>query len=726
MISRQIALVGGIALVARVLAPATIAAQEADGTLSSDELAEAVIELDPITVTARKRDEIVYDVPLSITVLEGEELPKNLLDPGEEVARNTPNFNALGLGLPGSNFGTMRGIGPLGSPLNSLDNTIGFAVDGIPTSSFGFAPALLDVERIEVLRGPQGTLFGRNALGGLVSVINRQADGETEFSLSAEYGTENYALFEGIAGGWLIPDRVAGRGVVQFQNFDGDIYNPILDRDEGSAEIQAGRGSLAFTPDDTWTIRLSGGFDFDRRTNPIYLLKEHPDFPVSGVDIPQYGKRDIGYGNATVTKEFDAASFTSVTGYQDIRLDALTDDTDSFLFGAFFQLPPDFFTNPERDWGKTIEDEKILTQEFRLTSTEGQPVSWVAGLSYFRSDYDQDRNQQSDYFATLNGRNYTSILSQTFAAFGDISVPLTDRLTVSGGLRAAYDDQEPDSLYISNGFPGTVPVFAQNRTFDDSYLTGRGALSWNWTGDVLSYASIARGYASGGFERYTINAPFGIVAEPFLPSSVWTYEVGAKAAALGGRLELTGAAFYNDVTDGQLSTFDPVTFLFGFANQDYESYGFELEGKLRLSDRWRVVGGIGVTKSKLVNVDPASGTGAANGNEVPNAPELTANLGGEFRQPVTLFGADGTVMASAEYQYVGSREADIQNSFELPEYHIVNARFGFEQDNREIYVFGLNIFDERPELFGSTFGPNAHSIIVGRGRILGVGASLKW
>lgn len=195
-----------------------------------------------------------------------------------------------------------------------------------------------------MLRGPQGTLFGRNALGGVVNVINTPADGTREFRLNAEYGTEEHALVEGIAGGWLVPDRLAARGVLRYQHFGGDIPNPVLGRDEGAARVQAGRGTLTYTPDGTLSISLTGGFDLDKRTNPLYLLKEHPDFPTSGVDSPQYGRRNMGYGSLTVNKEFDRVALASITGYQYIRVKSVTDDTDAFVFGEAYK---DFGYRPE-------------------------------------------------------------------------------------------------------------------------------------------------------------------------------------------------------------------------------------------------------------------------------------------------------------------------------------------------------------------------------------------
>lgn len=716
---------------ASLLGAATVAASLAAHApaTAQDAVGEELITLDAIEVTARKRNELAQNVPIAISVVEGRDIPQDFIDPGPEIARSTPNFNFVDFAVPGGNFGNIRGIGPLGSPLNSLDNTVGFAVDGVPTSSFGFSPTLLDVQRVEVLRGPQGTLFGRNALGGMVNVINTPADGRRELRLNAEYGTNGYGLLEGIAGGWLVPDKVAARGVLRFQNYNGDIPNPLLGKDEGAARVQAGRGTVAFMPYETLNISLSGGFDYDWRNNPLYLWRESPVFPVSGVDLPQYGSRSTGYGNLTVTKEFESFLFTSITGYQHIKLKQLNDATDAFLFGESMK---DYgytaidFMNPLQDLSDVKEVEGIFSQELRISSLKDSTISWVAGLSYFRSDYDMDRLQTSLLFASNNGTYDTRILSQTWAAFGDVSVPITDRLTFSGGLRLAHDTQELNSLYVSNGYPGTVPFFQQARSYDDTYLTGRAALSWKWNEDVMSYVSIARGYSSGGFERYTLNAEIGEFAPSFLPSKVLTYEFGNKALLLNKRLELNGSLFYNNVIDGQLASFDAANFVYSFSNQDYFSYGAELEARFHVNEHWSLSGGLGLTKSSMINVDPASGTGAADGNQVPNSPEVTANIGVQYRQSATVFNMDGDFTASAVYQYVGTREADVQNSFKLNAYQLINSQIGFEHAGNRFYVFGRNLTDERPEFFGSAFSSTARSVMIGRGRILGVGASLTW
>ena len=709
-----------------IVAGAAVMPVDAQDDQSAD--GDGVTVLDPITVTARRRGEPEDEVPLSITVIEGDALPSFSIDPGADVARRTPNFNFVDFAEPGSSFGNIRGIGPLGSPLNSLDNTVGFSLNGVPTSSFGFAPNLIDVERVEVLRGPQGTLFGRNALGGAVNVVTNPADGQREFRVTGEIGTEGYVLGEALAAGWLLPGRLAGRGVMRYQNFDGDIPNTVVGGEEGGAEIVAGRGTLRLTPGANLEVTLSAGLDRENRNDPRFLLRDAPGFPVSGADIQISGERNIIDTSLEISRDFEAFTLTSTTGFQNIELNSISDDTDPLLFSAITGLPASFFNAPTQDFNRIDADEQILSQEVRLNSLEDADIGWVAGVNYFRSDFDQERDLQSNFFASLNGSDDIEIESQTFAVFGDASVPLPflENVTVSGGVRVAHDVQDYRADYVSNGFPGIVPRFSEENDFSDTYVTGRFALSYQWAPDIMTFASVARGYASGGFPRFPVNARFGNPEEVFQPSTVWTYEAGIHAGLLDRRLRIDASVFFNDVSDGQLTTFDPDTFVFFFENQDYESYGFEVEARALVTPGLELNGGVGFTQTELKNVAADAGTGAVDGNRVPNSADLTANAGAQYRFAAEDLDLPGDFLVNGTYQFVGAREADISNSFELDAYHLVDTQVGWENDYVRIYGFARNLFDERPEFFGSSFGPGAQGVIVGRGRIVGVGASVTW
>lgn len=683
-------------------------------------------DLGTIVISSTKRDVSDLALPIASTVLSAEDVPVQTLDPTEEIARQSPGTNFVDNSRFSDSYLTMRGVATLGNSLNNLDNTVGFSIDGVPTSISGLNAPLLDVDRIEVLKGPQGTTFGRNALAGSINIVSRVADGVRQRKVELGFGTDGFGLIEATSGGWIVPGKLAARGVIRLETFDGDIPNLVIGGTDGAADISAGRVALRFTPDDTLTIDVAATFSKNENTDPSNILRETARIPISGQDIRPRNEQQIANASVTVEKEFEALRFTSVTSFQDVRTEADSDFTDAFLFAAASGLPPTFFNNPNQDVLFFNEDERIFNQEFRLSSLDGAPLKWVFGASYFQSDFDFSRFGTSTVFPGFNGTVNNVIDSETIALFGDASVSLGKRWTISGGLRFARDEQTLRGNYISNGFPGTVPTFLQNVRFSDDYTTGRAALSYAWSDQISAYASIARGYSSGGFEKGTQFAPFGAASVPFRPAQSWTYEIGTKAQ-ITDNLRFDGAFFFNDVSDGQLSAFDAPTLTVFFANQDYESYGFEGRVNTSITSRLNVSAGISLIETKLVNVTAASAAaGAAPGNKVPQVPEMAANLRVNYRFNLNQSGVQGNFVASASYQFVGERFSDIRNAGRLPSYHLVNLRLGWQNDKLSVYAFANNVFDRRYLHSAVPIVAGASASYAGRGRIVGVGLSVEW
>lgn len=680
---------------------------------------------DEIVVTARKRVEKEVDVPVSITVLRDQPAIAASLDPGAEIARLAPNTNFLDMSRPNDRFATMRGVAPLGTPLNSLDNSVGFATDGVPTSSFGFSPPLFDIDRIEVLRGPQGTLFGRNALGGLINVITAKADGQTAFSATAEAGENGHRLLDSHAGGWVVQDRLALRIAGRYQEYGGDVPNILLGGKEGGAKVSAGRASLRFTPDETLRIDLTGSYSRDQRSNTVWLLRSAPGFPVSSNDVRPEGERKIGSVSLEIEKTLGGVVLTSVTNYQHIDIYSFDEFTDSLIYSAWLGGSLSDWADPTVDIGSVRDRERLFNQEIRLSSTPDAAMSWVVGANYFRSEYRTQRDMQSSMWPTANGLTDNRIDSETIAAFGDITIPLGERLWVSGGLRLAHDRQKLEGSYLSNGFPGTVPSLLQNNQYSDTYLTGRGALSWKLSDRATTYASVTHGYASGGFERTTQNAPYGTRATPFRPSRIWTYEAGFKLEQ-PQRVKLEASVFYNDVTDGQLSGFDTQTFQVAFGNQDYRSYGFDAMATLYPTPELELNAGVGFTHSDTVNPLPIADVGLAVGKRVPQVPDWTATAGLRYRLEGSRISIPGAFTFDGSWQYVGDRPSDIQNAAILPSYDIVNLRLEWKLGRVAIYGFARNLFDKRPLAYASAYTPEVVAVIAGRGRVAGAGINFSW
>ena len=680
------------------------------------------------TVTARKRPEVETEVPVSMTTIAGPKLEDmSKTRSNAELARSVPNFNFVDLGGQASNLANIRGVGSF-SPVSPDDTSVVFYVDDAPQSVYGIAPNLLDTERVEVLRGPQGTLFGRNSQGGAVNIVSRLPTFDRAFSLTGEVGTRGYALGELIANAPLISDVLAGRVAMRYANFNGDVPNILLGGNDAATQIGAFRGSLLYRPTDRTTVTFSGSYNKDDDTMPRWLLRGAPDFPVSAVNPRNEVDRESQNYNVKVRHDFGPVIFDSVSNFQRTNSFQVTDLTDSLVFAKLTGLPAAFFSTPGADLAKVGIGESTWLQELRLSAPQGSAVSWTTGLNLYRTEVDLNSETRSvtPAYASATGIRDNSFVTNSYAGFGEVTVPLVGALKGTVGLRATHEDKAAAYRYLGVGTPGTVPSYAQDLRLSDDFLTGRTGLSYDWAPEVMTYATVARGYVTGGFPANSVNNPLGKPEVPFAASTSWTYETGFKSELLDHRLKFTGAAFFNDVKNGHLVVFDVPSASFTIAALDYQSWGGELEATLRVAPNLDLSGGIGLTHAELVNVPAGSTTGAKNGGRVPNVAPVTANVGFQYQVSAAAIRLNGDFYVRGNYQFVGARAADVANSFDLASYGVVNGRMGWKVSNFEAYLFANNLLDERYETFGQSFGPTVQSVRVGQGRIVGLGATSRF
>ena len=708
-----------------------ITAAQAQATPPSGGPVQVTLEEIEVTTTARKIEEKTIDVPLSTSKLAKSELTNLPIDAPGSLARSVPNLTYINIGDPTQSAYSIRGIGPLLRPLNSLDSTVSFNYDGAPTTLLGAGFIPVDLREVEVLRGPQGTLYGRGSLAGAVNFTSNVPDGKETAFTRLEVGSRGTFLNETVVGGTIVPDTMFYRAGVRFSNYDGDIPNGIIGGHDGDQKVQAARLSVRLLGQEGTTATLSAYYNNEQGNVPQFILRSGANyhFPTSGTDIRQKADREIAGGNLTVTRELEIGRLTAVTGFQHINALNFVDITDSYFYSAFFggALPPAAFANPFTDKGRISQRETVFSQEIRINSHPDSAIKWVAGMNYFRSDYDI---HQFKTFTTLpsplaNGMFDTQISSQTYGIFGEVTVPLTDKLFVTGGLRLAHDNQDYNNRYTSNGFPGTVPFFSQVGNFEDTYLVGRSAIDYKWTPNFMTYVSIARGHSSGGFEQFASSSPLGLPSSPFKAATGWTYEGGFKSSLFDGKLNLSAAGFYNDIKDGPTFSYDVNTFGFRYVPYDYDTKGFEAEAVYVVSDNISVRGGIGFIDAKLRNVPLTDTTGVRSGNDVPNIPRWNANAAIDLRHPLAVGEFVGHAFGRVEYQYVGVRAGDPANNFNLRPFNIVNLTAGIQNKRFSFYGFARNLADVRYEAFGSYLTPTAIGLIVGQGRTYGAGLTVK-
>lgn len=671
--------------------------------------ADDVTALDPIVVTARKTNEDVKKVPESITVVPQERLTAAPFDPGAAIARNSPNVQWTNRAA-GSQFFSIRGVSSLGTPVNFSDGTVAFNVDGVPNSMLSASNILLDVDRIEVMRGPQGTLWGSSALGGAVNVVTNQPDGTRDIHATSEIGTNGYRMGEMVLGGNLIPDALDGRMAIRFGHQNGDVRSLFTD-DLNKRDIGAFRGGLRFTGIDNTTVTLTGSYLRDDGNAPFYLLRNTSRFPISGTLTEPKSRTTQGGATLTVEHEFDAFKLTSVSAYQHNELDSRNDNVDKLLYD---QLGfPAFSSRGDLD-----DKENIVSQELRLNSLEDSPIRWVVGGSVARTRGNRTcvsaQCAPAPYFDSI--AMDTDLNSTNLGLFGDVSIPIAERWEFSIGGRLNHDDIE---LKRRNS-QGIADLTGSNST-SETYPTGRMALTYKWSDDIRTYVSLARGHATRVYPLFGFPVN-GVVADPYPAATGWTYEGGVKASLFENRLELDASVYHNDIKNGVLTYLDPALGTFGTTYQDYETSGFELQGRMLVSDGLTLTGGLGYTHSKL-GANGAS-SDAVSGNGVPNTPKWTVSTGLQYDTSASVLKLPGSLSFGAQYQFTGSRPADVENSFDLKHYHIVDARVGWKNDAQdlEIYAFGRNLFDERAETFGALF-LGVETVQVGPGRIVGLGVT---
>ena len=624
--------------------------------------------MEEIIVTSRKREENVQEIPIAVSVLTGEELEDVAATDISELQAYVPNLSIY----QGRNQSTtltafLRGVGQA-DPLWGVDPGVGLYIDDVYVARpQGALLDVYDVERVEVLRGPQGTLYGKNTIGGAIKYVTKALTDEPEGRISLTGGTYGAQEVRASIGGALVPGKVRAKVALAKLTRDGYGENLFLDRDVSDKDTTAFRLALDFLPTDNLTLRV----DFDRSEDdaePVgltrlgsnylcpFLLGEAcgplPDlFDTESGLAPLNEVESTGYSMTLTWDINDVLQFKSITAYR---------ETDS-LNNIDFDTTP----YPIVDSSPVYFDDQT-SQEFQLVYDGDNGWNGVFGLYYFDG---YAGGTVKAIFTAIDSTlaplpTYTTtdgdMKTESYAVYADVNVNLTERLTLNLGLRPTSEKKTGRAFNVLNTddtFENILLVladFEDDVTFES--LAPKIGLEYQFNPMVMGYVKANRGFKSGGYNVRAQSALFPQSAEPFDDEVMTMGEVGVKSVLSGGRLVLNGAVFYGDYTDIQVSTFtsydstgDGVddAFFGNFLNAgDATIQGAELEYAYN-SDTWFGMSGFLAYLDKDVDFLDRDGDGFVDTQVITNAPELT----GALRLNVDFPAWGGLITGSLGYAY---------------------------------------------------------------------------
>lgn len=689
----------------------------------------AAIQLEEVIVTARQRAESLQDIPVSETAYTARQIEDAKIDkPGDFIAL-TPNVTLAEAQSAGTSFISIRGV----TQVRNGESPVATVVDGVlQINSRQFTQELFDIEQIEVLRGPQGALYGRNATGGAILISTKQPSNETEGYIRLGAGKGNERRVQGSVSGAIIEDKLLYRVAGSYIDRDGYLDNLFLGREVDPYEDAAIRGLLKWHVSDALTTDLrvnigrtdAGAINFQFQptlfdpanpcfTSPVLLFARLPnadkvftrDFCANN---REESERDIDEVFFKLDYDLGFATLTSISSWNQIE-EYVSGDQHPYTAG--FDLPTPF--GPLDEAQSQFVDVEAWSQEIRLTSSGEGDLRWMVGAYYLQTDRFITLTTTDD---TGNGIPRTekipnfndplnSVLSffgddndnTAWAVFGNLSYDLTENLEAAFAVRYDRDEREQDvSPFNTGGVPG-----ARNREAFDKWQP-KVSLRYRVNNDLQVYGSWGIGFRSGQFNANGVGqaaTTLGIlgISDMADQEETETYEVGFKSELLDNRIRLNGAA-YRTVVDGSLYFF----FVGALGAQvlvnidEVELVGGELELLAHLSEDFDLFAGYGYTDSEISKyaVDPS-----ATGNRAPYVPRFTFNFGGQYRFSISdrLQG-----LARIDYERRGTQFWDPQNTSPRRSIELINARLGIESKD-EKWSLTASVNNSSDEVYNSDF-----------------------
>ncbi|WP_411820886.1 TonB-dependent receptor [Hyphococcus formosus] len=673
--------------------------------------------LDTIVITARKVEENLQDVPIAVTALGGEQLKESQITDLSQIAGRVPSFTYQSQNSMESEI-FIRGVGSVRLNGATADASVGTFIDEIYIGRRGSAtPPIFDLERLEVLRGPQGTLFGKNVVGGALSLVTAKPQFEFGGGGYVSYGNYNTIHATGHVTG-PITENVALRLALYQNRHDGYAENIVRNEELEDLESYAGRISLLWNLNDNMTLNLSADASTEEGGGPSRHSVDNPFVPGFGPVSPnlisqdprtnespyeQYARKETAGITARFEWDMGPVTATYLGAFRKGDGDARWTQAGA---GAPPSLTDSTLTQLERHTG--------ITQEIRFASAQDQRFRWLAGLYYLDDNTRrQSRNTAISFLPggagstrdILDGDNefFQVGVSKNYAAFGEVAYDITDDLTITAGGRYTIDKKTWDIEVVeySLGPDGmdnifsTAPVQGEYQVSTDdkwSEFTPKVTLDWRFADGKIAYLSAAKGFKGGGWQGGAANAT--AAETPYSPETAWTYEAGLKTDLFDNRVRFNLAAFYTDFKDLQVELLDDVNLVLVVANAaDATIKGVEAEFQGKPHDYITIFASGSYLDAEYKNyIDPLRGIDYS-GNQIQRTPEYQFNVGGNFEMPISN---NVNFVANADYGYQAKMFYGPANTNLEPGYGLLDLRAGIAAPDGSwsLQFYGRNMTDK--------------------------------
>ncbi len=655
---------------------------------------DASLTLEEVIVTAQRKQESLQDAPLAITALSSRELEIRGIADLTDLRGTTPSLSiAPFAGDRATPIVFVRGMGTI-AVQTTQDTAVGLYMDGVPLGrATGLAADIADIERIEVLRGPQGTLYGKNATAGAINYVTKKP--AEEFALEQALTFGKYDEFVSRTSVDLpISDKLLTRFTYLYAAQDGWVDNnaPLPKQtDYYEQKNNAGKFSLRYLPTDALTIDYSYDISDMEYGNSFYQITDGQRVDRADSTAQAFGMNPsdtrIDGHTLTVTLEGQNTTFKSITSYRTLDAEIYQN-----YIGAFYQ--------------HTYVDQNQFSQEFQLVGSLGERFDYVAGLFYYREESDEWAASAFDFAAfediwQVNGE------AESKAIFGQGSwTPglLDDRLSITVGLRYTDDDRAADKRFLSDLFtgPDAAPLFLKGDS-NNGKLNPMVTFGLDIQDNINSYFKIASGYRAGGFNTRSTEAGF---AAGFDEENVLSYELGLKTQLFDDKVRINSAIYYNEYDDLQVSQLRPGIVFTDILNAgEAVTKGAEIEITAYLTERLSTqmfYSYIDAEFKEYLDND----VDLANINTVPYAPRNAGQLGLQYDLAHTRY---GNYAVHLDYQhqtktYSGPRPSDFNRSYNLWNARLQIDDIAIGDHNLRIGLWGKNITDEEYTTLTTNFG----------------------